>query len=211
MTSWAFLTWAPPVSSVYFNAFRLVLPSWCLFQCLQACAHRVYSHVQVRTVRSARSHFVSISMHHERSLVGRTDFRWGIVGCPFLCRCNGVVVVSACMAAAVGLAALADGWAVESSAESDDGLEAQAASRPRKRGRPPGKKRTLPPRPAITAIVSRQKFVNLVALELRDVLAGTPSFSGLDLVTSVLEASQPLSRRQNYVLVDHFLGGGVRP
>ena len=115
------------------------------------------------------------------------------------------------MAAAVGLAALADGWAAESSSESDDGLEAQAASRPRKRGRPPGRKRTLPP-PAITAIVPRRKFVNPVALELRDVRAGTPSFSGLDLVTSVVKVAASLGpAEKTYVLVDNLQGGGVRP
>ena len=45
------------------------------------------------------------------------------------------------MAAAVGLAAPADGWAVDSSGESDDGLEAQAAAR------------------AVTAIVPVQNFL----------------------------------------------------
>ena len=99
----------------------------------------------------------------------------------FVCRCNGVVVVSACMAAAVWLAALADGWAVESSGESDDGLEAQAAARPRKRGGPPGRTKTFSP--AVTAIVPVQNSVlKPASLELRDVLAAVSHFTGLDIV-----------------------------
>ena len=110
--------------------------------------------------------------------------------------------------------ALAAGWAVTDSedelgGELDDGfLEAQSAPRPKKRGRPPGRKRSLAP-PAAIAVSVPKSELNPVASGLSSVLAEVPRVSGLDVLCNVLSAASTCPAAEHPV-VDHVLGAGPR-
>lgn len=112
--------------------------------------------------------------------------------------------------------ALAHGWAVTDSEdelgsdELGDGLEAQSAPRPKKRGRPPGRKRTLAPA-AIVAVSVPKSELNPVASGLSSVLADVPRVSGLDVLCDVLCAASMCPAADSHPLTDHLLGAGVRP